>query len=130
MTTLAEPRRDWKQAMLRGFRCRCPNCGEGKLFGRFLKPVPACSACGEDLSGHQADDMPPYVTVFIVGHIVVGLNLAFEQGADWPLLWHFLVWPTLTVVLTFLLMQPIKGAIITYQWALRLHGFETPEPKA
>ena len=23
------PKRDLRQAMLRGLRCRCPNCGEG-----------------------------------------------------------------------------------------------------
>ena len=29
-------------AMWKGFRCRCPNCGEGRLFRSFLKPVESC----------------------------------------------------------------------------------------
>lgn len=120
----ALPARDWKQAMARGFRCRCPRCGTGRMFGRFLKVEPACQDCGEPLDGHRADDMPPYVTIMIVGHIIVPLNLAFEQSAEWPLWWHMALWPALTVLLALLLMQPVKGALIAYQWAHRMHGFD------
>ena len=116
--------RNWLQATRRGARCRCPNCGEGRLFGRFLKVSPACAACGERLDGHRADDMPPYVTMMIVGHIVVGLNLALEQATEWPLWWHMALWPSLALVLTLAIMQPVKGALVGYQWALRLHGFD------
>lgn len=126
-TNRAAPMRDarsWKQAMARGFSCRCPACGEGKLFGRFLKVAPQCEVCGTGFSGHRADDLPPYVTIMIVGHIVVPLNLMFERGAEWPLWWHMTLWPALALMLTLALMQPVKGAIIGYQWALRLHGFD------
>jgi uncharacterized protein (DUF983 family) len=112
------------QAMLRGFKCRCPNCGEGRLFGKFLKVEPVCSVCGEHLDGHRADDLPPYITITIVAHIVIGLNLSIENASNWPLWWHMLLWPSLTVILTFLLMQRVKGATIGYQWALRMHGFD------
>ena len=30
----------------RGLRLRCPHCGEGRLFGGFLK-VQGCAACGQ-----------------------------------------------------------------------------------
>lgn len=116
--------RNWKQALKRGFACRCPNCGEGRMFERFLKVAPQCAACGERLDGHQADDMPPYVTIMIVGHVIVSLNLAFEQAADWPMWLHMAIWPALTIIMTLLLMQPVKGALIAYQWALRMHGFD------
>jgi uncharacterized protein (DUF983 family) len=118
-----EPR-DWKAAMKLGVRCRCPNCGEGRMFRSFLKVNPACEVCGLRLDGHRADDMPPYITIMIVGHIVVALNLAFEQGADWPLWWHMALWPSLTIILTLAIMQPVKGALIGYQWALKMHGFD------
>lgn len=116
--------RDWKQAVARGFGCRCPACGEGKLFRRFLKVAPTCGSCAERLDGHRADDMPPYVTIMIVGHIIVPLNLFFERGGEWPLWWHMTLWPTLTAILALLLIQPVKGALIGYQWALRMHGFD------
>lgn len=118
------PERNWKQAMGRGAKGCCPACGEGRMFASFLKVKPACESCGLRLEGHRADDMPPYVTMFIVGHVIVSLNLFFEQAADWPMLWHMILWPTLTVVLSLAIMQPVKGALIGYQWALKMHGFD------
>jgi uncharacterized protein (DUF983 family) len=116
--------RDWKQAMKRGLMCRCPACGEGRIFERFLKVKPACDNCGERFDGHRADDMPPYITMMIVGHVIVALNLFFERATEWPMAWHMMLWPSLTVGMTLLIMQPIKGALIAYQWALRMHGFD------
>jgi uncharacterized protein (DUF983 family) len=112
-------------AMWKGFRCRCPQCGDGKLFKGFLKPALVCGSCHEKLDGHRSDDLPPYVTIMIVGHLIVPIILANEMSANpWPLWVHFSVWLPLTLVLTLLLMQPVKGAIIGMQWALRLHGFD------
>ena len=56
-TGLIEKRDLWS-AMKRGFRGRCPRCGEGKLFRAFLKTVDNCSACGLDFTPHRADDLP------------------------------------------------------------------------
>ena len=116
--------RDTMLAVRRGLRCRCPRCGEGRMFGNYLKVNPTCDSCGLALDGHRADDMPPYVVIMIVGHIVVGLNLAVEQAAEWPLWLHFAVWPTLTLISALALLQPVKGALIGYQWALKMHGFD------
>ncbi len=112
------------QALWKGFKCRCPNCGEGRLFGKFLKVVPVCSICNQNFEGQRADDLPPYITITIVGHIIVGLNLAIERSSDWPIWIHMVLWPVLTIIMTLLLIQPIKGATIGYQWALKLHGFD------
>jgi uncharacterized protein (DUF983 family) len=40
-----------------------------------------------------------------------------------------MLWPTLTLALTLLLLPKFKGALVAYQWALRMHGFETVPPK-
>ena len=53
------------QSVRRGFACRCPHCGEGKLFRAWLKPVETCPVCGEDLSHQRADDFPPYITMVL-----------------------------------------------------------------
>ncbi len=111
-------------ALWRGFKCRCPNCGEGKLFGKFLKVAPACTVCGQPFEGHRADDLPPYITITIVGHIVVGLILMSERAAELSVPLQMVIWPALTIILTLLLIQRVKGATIAYQWALRLHGFD------
>jgi uncharacterized protein (DUF983 family) len=113
------------QAMWKGFRCRCPHCGEGKLFRAFLKPVDACERCGERMDGHRSDDLPPYVTIMIVGHVIVPIILAVEMSTNpWPMWIYFAVFLPLTLLGTIALMQPVKGAIIGLQWGLRLHGFD------
>ena len=66
------------QALWRGFTMRCPSCGTGKLFGRFLKVVDHCPACGEEFSHQRADDFPAYIVIFVVGHTIVPAALAIE----------------------------------------------------
>jgi uncharacterized protein (DUF983 family) len=116
-------KREVATAMLRGFACRCPSCGKGSLFGRFLKGVPACEACGEDLSHQRADDFPAYIVMFITGHVLIPLVLLVET--TWkPEIWvHAALWVPLTLALCIGLLQPVKGTVIGLQWALRMHGF-------
>jgi uncharacterized protein (DUF983 family) len=115
---------DLPQAMMRGFRCRCPACGEGKLFRAFLKVNDACPACGEELHHHRADDFPAYLVIVIVGHIVVPLVLAVETHFA-PAYWiHVAMWAPLTLGLSLGLLQPVKGTVIALQWFLGMHGFE------
>lgn len=115
--------RDWRTAIGRGLMGRCPHCGEGRLFRAFLKPVDSCEACGEALHHQRADDLPPYIVITIVGHIIVGGLLMAEKYAEWPMWLHMSVWLPLTVILSLLLMQPVKGGVIGLQWAMRMHGF-------
>ncbi len=115
--------RDWWRAMKRGFLGRCPACGEGRLFGRFLKVNDTCVCCREPLHHHRADDLPPYLVILIVGHVVVGAMVIVEQTADWPIWLQMSIWPILTVALSLALIQPVKGAVVGLQWGLRMHGF-------
>ncbi|MFL4993927.1 MAG: DUF983 domain-containing protein, partial [Microvirga sp.] len=41
-------------AMKRGFLGHCPACDKGRLFGRFLKVVDQCEACGTEFHHHRA----------------------------------------------------------------------------
>jgi len=116
--------RDVVQAMWRGFRGRCPACGEGRLFRAFLKVNESCSECGEELHHHRADDFPAYLVIVIVGHIVVPLVLAVETHLA-PSYWvHLALWLPLTFGLSLALLQPVKGVVIAVQWFLGMHGFE------
>ena len=112
------------RAMLRGFACRCPNCGKGSLFARYLKPVPQCSVCGEDYTAQRADDAPPYFTMVIVGHLLVPLMLAVQFSTNFSVLTYMLMWIPFTGLATVALLQPVKGAIVAFQWAMRMHGFD------
>jgi uncharacterized protein (DUF983 family) len=118
------PQRDVWRAMLDGFRGRCPACGTGRLFGRYLKVQDACAHCGEELHHHRADDAPPYFTIMIVGHVVVGAVLPVERAFAPPLWAHAALWLPLTLALSLWLLPRIKGAIVGLQWAFYMHGFE------
>ena len=111
------------QSVLRGLKGRCPHCGEGKLFARFLKPVESCASCGEEMFHQRADDLPPYLSIFIVGHIVVAGYMIGETAVELSSWQHLAIWVPITVALTFAMMQPLKGGVVGLQWALRMHGF-------
>jgi uncharacterized protein (DUF983 family) len=114
----------WWQAVGRGALGRCPACGHGRLFPRFLKVAEACDSCGQELHHHRADDFPPYIVIFIVAHVVgTGILIAETEFEGTPLWFHLAVWPLLTVVLCLALLQPVKGAVVGLQYGLRMHGF-------
>lgn len=116
-------------ALKRGFFGRCPNCGEGKLFRKFLKVADRCDECGEEFHHHRADDFPAYIVIFIVGHILVPLVLITETHYAPPYWVHMALWPTLVVVLSLALLQPVKGAIVALQWLVGMHGFDEAKKK-
>ena len=119
----SEPARSVPRAMLRGFLCRCPNCSEGAMFAGYLSVAPECGHCGEDLSGEEAHDFPPYVTIFIVGHVVVTLLMIALRHTDWSMATHLVLWSAVTVAMCLALMRPVKGAVVGLQWALGMAGF-------
>jgi uncharacterized protein (DUF983 family) len=126
--TGAAEKRDVWTAMKRGFRGRCPRCGQGKLFRAFLKVDDHCSVCGLDYTPHRADDLPAYLVIVIVGHIVVPLALSIETNYSPPVWLQLSIYLPLTLVLSLLLLQPVKGAVVGFQWALRMHGFDENDP--
>jgi uncharacterized protein (DUF983 family) len=119
----ARANRPLVRSMWRGFLCRCPNCGEGRLFDRFLKVTPQCTTCDEALHHHRADDLPAYLVIFIVGHIVVGGFMGVEMTSGLGPWQHLAIWVPLTIVASIVLLQPVKGAVVGLQWALHMHGF-------
>jgi uncharacterized protein (DUF983 family) len=125
---IAEKRDVWT-AIKRGFRGRCPRCGEGKLFRAFLKVDNNCSACGLDFTPHRADDLPAYLVIVIVGHIVVPTALMIETNYSPPVGLQLAIYLPFTLVASLLLLQPVKGAVVGMQWALRMHGFDEQNPE-
>jgi len=118
---MANPTRDsLLRAMTRGFVGRCPHCGEGKLFYRYLKVSPACPVCGHDLDQYPADDGPAYFTILLVGHLVVAPLLLF------PIIWQaspMIIVPATLIPLAgliMLLLPRIKGAVIGALYALKV----------
>ena len=113
------------KAIFNGIRCYCPNCGEGELYQNFVNVNASCNQCGEEFHHHRADDLPAYLNIFVVGHIVVGalmISLKYELFGMWP---TAIGGSMLAFGLAVALMRPIKGMVIALQWALGMHGFET-----
>lgn len=112
------------QDLSRGLYCKCPKCGEGKLFRKWLKVADNCDVCGEEFHHHRADDFPAYVVIIIMGHATVAFALELEGNFAPPLWWHAALTLPLTVILSLALLQPVKGAIVALQWRIGMHGFK------
>lgn len=115
--------RDLRAAMIRGLKGCCPACGEARLFGRFLKPVAHCPACGQNWAHQRADDLPAYLVVLILGHILVPIVVAVNLRYDMPMWAQMTLWPGLALAIALMMIQPAKGLVIGLQWARRMHGF-------
>lgn len=102
----------------RGLRGRCPVCGEGKLFTGFLTVAPACAHCGTPLAQLRADDLPPYIVIFLVGHLLVPIIFWVEKVWMPPMWLHMAVWLPLFAIISALALRPVKGAVLG--WMLRL----------
>ena len=126
--TVRAEKRDLWTALKRGFRCRCPRCGEGKLFRAFLKVDDHCSVCSQDFTAHRADDLPAYLVIVIVGHLLVPVILWIETDYS-PAVWlQLAVYLPFTLIASLALLQPVKGAVVGLQWAFRMHGFGDGHP--
>jgi uncharacterized protein (DUF983 family) len=118
------PKREVPLSLMRGACHRCPSCGKGRIFRAFLKVADQCPSCDEALHHHRADDAPPYFTIVIVGKIVIPMALVAEQMYR-PEIWvQTTLWTVTALVLTMLLLPAVKGALVGYQWALYMHGFD------
>lgn len=104
--------------LVRGFTERCPQCGEGRLFGRYLKVESPCAACGHDNAQYPSDDAPPYFTILIIGHLVIAPLLFFPFIWTWPVGWVIGTTLPAIAILTLVLLPRVKGAVIGAQWAI------------
>ncbi|HEY2752084.1 DUF983 domain-containing protein [Phenylobacterium sp.] len=104
--------------MFRGLAGHCPACGRGNLFWKYLKVNAHCEVCHTDLSRYPADDGPAYLTILLVGHLVVAPMLFF------PIVWRsnpLYALPIILVplsILTLGLLPRIKGGWVGMMYAL------------
>lgn len=117
-----EEREVWL-SVRRGFCRKCPRCGSGPILKGYLTLRDTCPVCKEDLSHARADDGPAYLTILLVGHIMVPfLHVAFTTWRPDPLT-LFTVFAIGSVTLSLYLLPRLKGAIVGFQWARMMHGF-------
>ena len=107
---------DQKIALWRGVKGRCPRCGVGKLFRIYISQNTECRECHEDLSQLRADDAPPWLTIFITGHIVVPLIVEFaryEVFAEWIETSIVLL---ISFLCVYLILPRAKGLFLAGLW--------------
>lgn len=112
-----------RSAVAKGWRRRCPRCGTGPMLKSYLKVRDFCPICGEALHHHRADDGPAYLTILLVGHLlapVIHVVFAALRPDPWIMATGFCL---LALTLSLALLPRIKGAIVGFQWARRMHGF-------
>ena len=116
-----------KPALIKGWHRRCPNCGSGPMMKGYLKVRDTCPVCDEALHHQRADDGPAYLTILIVGHILGPLMLwGFVEFRPDP--WVLVaVFSVASVAMSLYLLPRLKGAMIGFQWAKRMHGFGRTE---
>jgi uncharacterized protein (DUF983 family) len=110
----------------RGLRHRCPACGEGRLFWRYLKVETRCEHCEHALAQYPADDGPAYLTILLVGHLIVAPLLLF------PIVWESDARYSVPIILsamaaiTLAALPRIKGGWIGLMYALGVTDAQAP----
>ncbi|HEY8612407.1 MAG TPA: DUF983 domain-containing protein [Roseomonas sp.] len=115
-------------AIRRGIVNRCPVCGEGRIFKRFLTVVPECEVCHAPLGRLRADDAPPYIVIFLAGHVLLPPIFWIEKAYEPPMWLHMVVWLPLFAVVCTLLLRPVKGGVVG--WMMRLGFADHNHPQA
>ncbi|HEV8678869.1 MAG TPA: DUF983 domain-containing protein [Stellaceae bacterium] len=98
------------------FACRCPRCGEGRLFTGLLTVRAACPACGLDLSAEDAGDGPQVFVILFLGLIAVGLAAFVELKFAPPIWVHMVLWTPLILGGAILMLRPLKAGLIALQY--------------
>lgn len=115
--------RSASHAIANGIKCKCPNCGTGSVFEGFVSVKDHCEDCNEELFHHRADDLPPYLNILLVGHVVVGFLMVCMKYELFGMWTTAIGGSLLAIAMAVALMRPLKGAVIGLQWALEMHGF-------
>ena len=116
LSFMTEPERTQLRTMLSGLACRCPRCGQGKLFQGFLTLKPKCDACGLDYAFIDAGDGPAVFVVLLAGFVVVTCALVVEFKYAPPFWVHAVLWGPLILVTTLWPLRALKGLLIALQY--------------
>ena len=106
--------------------CRCPRCGEGRIFIRLLTVRASCPACGLDLSAEDAGDGPAVFLIFFLGALAVGIAAWMEIEFEPPIWVHLAVLTPLILGGAVLLLRPLKALMIALQYRHNL--LNPPQP--
>ena len=115
---MAEIVHPFRPSVFRGLAGRCPACGKGALFWKYLKVNGRCDVCDHDLARYPADDGPAYLTILVVGHLIVAPLLFFPIVWQSPPAYSIPLIMIPLAALTLTLLPRIKGGWIGMMYAL------------
>lgn len=104
------------QSAMRGLACKCPRCGQGKLYAGFLTLAPACERCGLDYAFIDTGDGPAIFIIMLAGGIVVAAALIVEVKYQPPYWLHAALWLPLILATTLLPLRAMKSLLIALQF--------------
>jgi uncharacterized protein (DUF983 family) len=94
---------------------RCPVCGQGKLFKSYLKVADTCTACGTNFKAAETGDGPVVFVLLIAGFVACTGLLVSVVAWNWTVEQMLIVWPTVALVLSLILMPVLKGLMVASQ---------------
>jgi uncharacterized protein (DUF983 family) len=104
------------QSAMRGLTCKCPRCGNGRLYGGFLSLRERCESCGLDYAFIDTGDGPAIFIILLAGAIVVGCALIVEIKYRPPFWLHAVLWLPLILATTLLPLRSMKALLIALQF--------------
>jgi len=108
-------------------RCRCPRCGEGKLFKpgfATLSVVERCDICGLQLAKNDSGDGPAVFLIFILGFSLVPAALLIDALARPPIWVHAVLWTAAALLICGFTLKPAKALTIGIQFKYRPQDWE------
>jgi uncharacterized protein (DUF983 family) len=112
-----------------GLKCRCPECGQGRLFNGFLTLAPRCEACGLDYSFADPADGPAFFVMMTMAIPATAFGVWIELAYE-PSVWMHLL-TTLPVMLLSCIppIRPFKGMLVASQYFHKAEGgrFAVPQ---
>lgn len=107
-----------RTGLYRGLRRLCPACGRGKLFCGYLAVRPICAVCGNNNEQYPSDDFAPYVTIFLVLHLMVPFLFLADRTWDMSVWFEGAVAIPIFLLATLALLPFAKGGVVGLAWAV------------
>ena len=104
------------EVIQRAFRGKCPNCGRGRLFAAYLRQVGHCPVCGERYGHIRSDNAAPWLTILIIGIVLVPIIFFTESRTNWPVWASVTLWPLVVALFAVTLLPRIKAVLVSLIW--------------
>lgn len=99
-----------------GLLCKCPKCGEGRLYEGFLTFADHCSHCDLDYNSFDAGDGAAAFIIMFLGFIIIGLALVVEVKFGPPIWLHLLIWIPAIIAGSLGMLRPAKALMVAAQY--------------